>query len=91
LKDNNILNDKASGLFNTFNAIGSIIAPVLGGTLNECVGFRTTCDIMAVSSLTVGSIYFCSNVLPQIIKNKKNPDIIVSKSKDKFLLVKDGN
>jgi len=31
------LNDKAAGLFNTAYAIGCIIAPILGGYLNEKV------------------------------------------------------
>jgi MFS family permease len=38
--ENSVLNDKASGLFNIFYAIGCIIAPVIGGYLNTIVGFR---------------------------------------------------
>lgn len=33
--ENPVLNDKASGIFNTFYAIGSIIAPIWGGFLNS--------------------------------------------------------
>ena len=60
------LNDKAAGLFNTAYAIGCIIAPILGGYLNETYKFRTTCDIMAVSSAIFGVFYFLARILPGI-------------------------
>ncbi len=34
-----MLNDKASGVFNTSFACGCIVAPIIGGALNDEVGF----------------------------------------------------
>jgi MFS family permease len=58
------LNDKAAGVFNTSYAIGCIIAPILGGYLNIYTDFRTTSDIMALSSAVYGTLYFCVAILP---------------------------
>ncbi len=41
------LSDQASILFQGGNAIGCVIGPIVGGVLNDCVHFQTTCDIMA--------------------------------------------
>lgn len=49
-EENDSLKDKASGIFNGFVALGAIIAPILGGVLSDSVGYRTTNDIMAVTS-----------------------------------------
>lgn len=65
------LNDKAAGLFNTAYAIGCIIAPILGGYLNEKVGFESTCDIMACSSLIFGFGYLIFRVIPSFFMKKK--------------------
>ena len=71
--DNMELNDKASGIFNTSYALGCLISPILGGALNEAYGFRTTCDIMAISSGLFGVFFFFAAVLPYIM-NKKRKD-----------------
>lgn len=77
------LNDKAAGLFNTSYAIGCIIAPILGGFLNEKYGFETTCDIMACSSFAFGVFYFLFRVVPGFfIKPKpKLPSMVESPEK----------
>ena len=67
IQENEDLNDKASGLFNFSYAIGCLVAPILGGAFNELWGFRTTCDVMAMSSLVFGGIYFFINLLPFLI------------------------
>ena len=57
------LNDMAAGLFNFSYAVGCIIAPILGGYLNEIFKFRQTCDIMAMASLAYGVFYFFVRIL----------------------------
>ena len=39
-------------------ALGSAIAPVLGGKLNDTVGFQSTSDIMAAMTLGFAFINF---------------------------------
>lgn len=34
-EDNEILSDKASGIYNSFYSFGAIIAPIMGGFLND--------------------------------------------------------
>lgn len=52
------INDKATALFSTAGALGTIIAPILGGVMNDQLGFARTCDILAISALISGAIYF---------------------------------
>jgi len=61
--DDPILNDKASGLYNTFFYLGSIIGPPIGGALNDATNFRTTNDIMAFICLGFAICYLIFNVL----------------------------
>jgi MFS family permease len=78
--DNQMLNDKASGIFNTAYAIGCTIGPVLGGILNDSVGFRYTCDTMSMSSLTFAVLYFLFVVLPALLtKEKSKPEVLLVK------------
>ena len=46
--DNEILNDKAAGIYNAFYAIGCIIAPILGGILYDSIGYRYANDVIAL-------------------------------------------
>jgi hypothetical protein len=48
------------------------MAPIMGGLLSDMYGFRTTCDIMALSSIAFAGIYFAFNLLPWILKRKRN-------------------
>lgn len=61
------VNDKAAGLNNACYGIGCIIAPILGGYLNDKVGFVHTCEIMALSAFACGIIYFLIITLPSSI------------------------
>ncbi len=65
--ENEDLNDMASGMFNSSYAIGCLIAPILGGFLNDQVGFRRTCDFMAFGAVVFMFLYFAVNVLPFLI------------------------
>ena len=69
--ENNELNDKASSMFNISYALGCLIAPILGGVLNDHIKFRSTCDVMAVSAGIFSILYFFLNVLPFILHSRK--------------------
>jgi MFS family permease len=73
--ENNELNDKASSVFNVSYATGCLIAPILGGALNDHFQYRTTCDIMALSAAGFSLIYFFFNVLSSLIANRKTKEI----------------
>jgi len=65
------ISDLASGLFMCFNAVGNFLAPIIGGFIRERIGFRSTCDILALSSLIYGVIYLGVNTVPYIIETRK--------------------
>lgn len=46
--ENEVLNDKCSGLFNSNVCLGSMIGPLIGGWMNDKYGFRVTNDAMAI-------------------------------------------
>lgn len=72
LGENPALNDKASAVFNSAYATGCIVGPVIGGFLNDAVGFRSTCDYMGFASCSFAAIFFFFNILPNCFtKNKK--------------------
>ena len=64
LDENPVLNDKASAVFNAAYAFGCITAPIIGGFINDAVGFRHTCDIFAIISASVAVLFFFIIVLP---------------------------
>jgi len=64
IRDSGTINDKASGVYNTAYAVGCIIAPILGGYLSMYTNFRTTCDIMAICSISYAAIFFSVIILP---------------------------
>ncbi len=81
--DNMELNDKASGIFNAAYALGCLIAPILGGALDQAFSFRPTCDIMACASAIYGVIFFFVSVLPYLLnrdKIDKKREYIISRS-----------
>eukprot|EP00347_Sterkiella_histriomuscorum_P004444 403360434 len=91
LGENDELNDKASSLFNISYAIGCLIAPILGGVLNDSIRFRYTCDVMAVSAGIFSVLYFLINVLPFIIHERKQRKLLdryqnVNIKKDKLIM-----
>ena len=51
------INYKASGFFNAALGFGQIIAPLYGSNIKNIIGFRMTCDIVAIISLVFGFIY----------------------------------
>ena len=76
LGENNAVNDKASAVFNAAYATGCIVGPIVGGYLNDAVGFRNTCDIMAIASCSFATIFFFVNILPGLCsKSKKQKQV----------------
>ena len=61
-------------MFNIAGAVGTIFGPIIGGLLNDSVGFQSTCDVLALSALVSGIIYFFLGILPTLIKKSKSAD-----------------
>lgn len=77
LEENDNLNDLSSGFFNSSYAIGCLIAPIMGGILNDHFGFRKTCDIMAFSSLIYATVFFFVNMLPYLLEQRRKKSLAV--------------
>ncbi|TNV82635.1 hypothetical protein FGO68_gene1456 [Halteria grandinella] len=73
IRDSGTINDKATGVFNSAYALGCIIAPILGGYISMMTNFRTTCDIMAMSSTGYAAIFFIVIILPSFCSRRKPP------------------
>jgi MFS family permease len=59
--DEDILSDKASGIYNMFYSLGAILAPIIGGILGDAINFRPTNDLMAVLSATCMVVFIVFN------------------------------
>lgn len=78
ISDSGTINDKAAGVFNTAYAVGCIIGPILGGYLSMYTNFRTTCDIMAISSATYAAIFFLVMIImPTCCKREEEVPMVV--------------
>ena len=53
--------DKVAGIYGTFFSLGSMIAPVFGGFLGQSLGYRGSCDVVALITLCFVFIYFLAN------------------------------
>lgn len=53
-------------------ALGSAIAPVMGGKLTDIYGFQSTSDIMAGITLFFALVNFILVFLPKLCTNKKS-------------------
>ena len=51
------VNDISSGLYNAFLGFGQVIAPAYGSFVTEAVGFRMTCDIVAIICFVFALVY----------------------------------
>ena len=68
------LHDKTSALFNASWALGSILAPIIGGAINTAYDFETACDVMMVVSFIYGLLFFVVFVLPEMLQESKEAD-----------------
>jgi MFS family permease len=55
--------DKASTLYNLAFSLGGAIAPILGGFLNDQIGFRSTSDVMAIAAFATTIFYLIVGIL----------------------------
>ena len=53
------------------NALGSILAPILGGLFADLYGFRSAIDILAFIALVYGTLFFIFHVIPFAINQRK--------------------
>ena len=56
------ISDLSVGMFNSMFSLGNLIAPLLGGTLNYCYSYSTTCDTMAVLSLGFAILFYLTMI-----------------------------
>jgi len=56
------LNDLSSGLYGFFFSTGQILAPIIGGALNDAVHYRKTCDFMAFACIGYSIFFFIFNI-----------------------------
>lgn len=80
-----LINDMASGLYTTFYSIGQILAPTIGGFLYDSIGFRSTCDIMALLCLVFSGVFFFFNVGFKIFAEEHKIKVKMAKLKAKYL------
>jgi len=62
--------DKASALQKMACSVGSIIAPIMGGTLTDKVGYRSTCDIVAGLAFLCSVVNFVLVFLPVLMQDR---------------------
>jgi MFS family permease len=52
------INDLSSGIFNMFLGIGQVAGPLFGSIVSKQVGFRLTCDLVALICLLFSIAYY---------------------------------
>ena len=79
IEENEILNDKCSGLFNSAICLGAMMGPVIGGYLTDLFGYRITNDVMAISVGIYSVVYFVFNMnLKDFRKESKIKENIIN-------------
>ena len=63
--------DKSAALHNIFFALGSTAGPPLGGGLYDAVGWRKTCLVMSIFSLSISIFYGAFMVILSSCNKKK--------------------
>lgn len=56
--DEAIISDYSSALFQTFYGVGGLTGPVLGEWMTQRVGFRSTCDMVAIALAAISVLYY---------------------------------
>jgi len=71
----NKVNNLSAGIFNSFLGFGQVLAPAYGSVMVEQVGFRITCDVVAIIFIAFGLSYFIMGdgyeAFATTIENKK--------------------
>lgn len=50
-----------AALYNSFYSLGAIFSPIIGGYMSDTIGYRLTCDIMAIISAVYIILYMIFN------------------------------
>ena len=61
LVDSEELNDITAGYFNGCLGVGEAIGPIVASLLSAGIGFRTSCDALALTLLLYTVLFFCFN------------------------------
>lgn len=77
-----VVSDKAAGLYGSFYSLGLIIAPIVGSEVYKALDgdWNLTCDCFAFFAATFCLIFFLFNVLPDIMKDRKEREENARKS-----------
>lgn len=75
-------------MFTFFIALGLIFSPIIGGTLNQTIGYRSTFDIMALFTIIIAIGYFFINVYPLISSKESKSDKDLKEPLLKWELIK---
>lgn len=65
------LNNKATGIYAAFYSLGEILSPNIGSTFYVHIGYRHTCDVLAISALIYALAYFWINVGINIFEKER--------------------
>lgn len=65
------MNDKTSGLYCSIYSLGEILSPNIGSILYSYVGYRKTCDILALTALIYALVFFAVNVGLNIFETER--------------------
>ena len=71
VRKNPFINDRASALFNTASALGTVIGPVIGGVLDDALGWASSCDVFALVTLGSGTLYVFLGLIPTCVRLRK--------------------
>lgn len=65
------VNNLSSGIFNGMLGVGQVLAPAYGSFMEGSLGFRWTCDIVAIITLVYGCLYLVIGNGCQAFKESK--------------------
>jgi MFS family permease len=62
------ISDQTSGIYNSMCNLGSLLCPLFAGGLNDLFGYRFTCDIVLISTVTFTLTFYFSMVFNKKLK-----------------------
>jgi MFS family permease len=62
------VSDQTSGLYNSMCNLGSLLCPLFAGGLNDLFGYRFTCDIVLISTVTFTLLFYFTMVFNKKLK-----------------------
>ena len=85
LKDNVELNDACAGYFNGCLGIGEAIGPIISSVLVAAIGFRTACDVLALTIFVYTLFFFIFNGRHEMLFKDTKPDEAVAPLESHFI------